>query len=259
MNYNHTELIERLSAAYVLGTLRGGARRRFEKLLSSNIPMRLAVQRWEERLFWLSLRLEPVAPPAHVWANIQSRIKPTQPVMGSPGESPGHLNEQSSGQSMAPPSRLWQAIAASVTAIALMLGILLFTRQPEIRVQVQVQPVRSAHTAIVADATAPIWVLNAYPGAGPDAAELRVQAVREVALAANQSFELWMLPDSGSPPVSLGLLPRTGTVVLSLNSEQLRMLLATSKVAVSIEPAGGSPTGAPTGPVPYVAPLLHTA
>jgi anti-sigma-K factor RskA len=122
-----------------------------------------------------------------------------------------------------------------------------------------VQRVEAAHTAIVADATAPIWILNTYAGVGAQPAEIRVQAVREVPLADDRAFELWMLPDAGSAPVSLGLLPRAGTAVLRLSAEKLRIMLATSKVAVSIEPAGGSPTGAPTGPVPYVAPLLHIA
>ena len=253
MNYHHPELIERLAAAYVLGTLRGGARRRFEGLMASSIPMRLAVQRWERRLFWLSLRLKPVAPPARVWQQIESRIGPAKSIAVTPAPMTAPVTS----------SHLWQAIAATVAGIALTLGFLLANRTPEIQTRVQVQteirPLESAHTAIVADATAPIWVLNTYPGAGTQAAELRVRAVREIALADNQSFELWMLPDSGSPPVSLGLLPRTGSAVLPLNEEKLRTLIATSKVAVSIEPAGGSPTGAPTGPVPYVAPLLHTA
>jgi len=247
MNYQHAELIDRLAASYVLGTLRGRARRRFEKLLSGSIPMRRAVQGWEQRLFWMSVRLAPVKPPERVWMQIANRIGATKAVVAAPVQT----------------SHLWQAIAATVAGIALTLGVLLMTREPEVQVrvqtQVEVQPVQSAHTAIVADATAPIWVLNAYPGVGSSAAELRVQAVREVPLAADRAFELWMLSDSGAPPVSLGLLPRNGSAVLPLTAEKLRVLIATSKIAVSIEPAGGSPTGAPTGPVPYVAPLLHIA
>ena len=249
MNYHqHAELIDRLAAEYVLGTLRGRARRRFEKLLSGSIPMRRAVQSWERRLFWMSAGLKPVEPPARVWMQIAARIGGTKTAAMPPPVTTSHL---------------WQAIAASIAGIALTLGILLATRQPEVQVrvetQVEVQPVQAAHTAIVADATAPIWVLNAYPGAGTAAAELRVQAVREIPLAGNKSFELWMLPDSGTPPVSLGLLPRSGSAVLPLTAEKLRTLISTSKVAVSIEPAGGSPTGAPTGAIPYVAPLLHIA
>lgn len=241
MNYSNAELIERLAGEYVLGTMRSGARRRFEGILAGNIPLRRAVQRWEQRLFALSMQLPAVQPPAHVWTLIERRINPAQ----------------RSAPMATAPSWLWQAVAASVATIAVALGVLLATREPEVRVQVQVekQPVAAEHTAIIADASAPVWVLNAYP----DANELRVQALRTLPLADNQVFELWMLPDSGAAPVSLGLLPRNGSAVLRLSAEQLRTLVATSKIAVSIEPAGGSPTGAPTGAIPYAAPLLHIA
>lgn len=242
MNYHNPELVERLSAEYVIGTMRGAARRRFEAVMAGHIPLRRAVQRWEQRLFRLSMQLPPVQPPAHVWAQIERRIAPAPTTVPRPIRSG---------------TAAWQAIAAGITAVAVVLGTLLITREPQIQVQVQIekQAVESAHTAIVSDATAPLWVLNAYP----ELSELRVQALRPVTLADNQSFELWMLPDAGTAPVSLGLLPRSGSAVLQLSAEQLRTLAATSTIAVSIEPAGGSPTGAPTGAIPYTAPLLHTA
>ena len=240
MNYLKAELLDRLAAEYVAGTLRGAARRRFEGLRAGHIPVRLAVRRWEQRLIGLSTRLPPVQPSPNVWPRIESKVAPTRPA--TVADRPA-------------PSRLWQGLAAGIAAIAVALGALLVTREPEIQVQVQVerQAVESAHTAVVADETAPIWVVNAFPELG----ELRVRALRSVPLASDRSFELWMLPDSGSAPVSLGLLPTSGGAVLPLSAEKLQALAATSKIAVSVEPVGGSPTGAPTGPIPYAAPLLH--
>jgi anti-sigma-K factor RskA len=240
MRYDNLELHDRLAADYVMGTLRGAARRRFEGLMAASITLRRAVHRWEQRLFWLSMRLPPVPPPTAVWTRIEQQIAPVPVHAATP---------------FAPQSRLWQALAAGIAVVAVLLGTLLITRPPVVQVQVEKRAVEAAHTAIVEDsAAAPIWVVNAYP----DVAELRVRAMRAVDLADNQSFELWMLPDSGASPVSLGVMPRTGSVVLPVSAEQLRVLALTSKLAVSIEPAGGSPTGAPTGPIPYSAPLLHT-
>ena len=240
MKYDNPELLDRLAAEYVVGTLRAGARRRFESLAAGHIPLRRAVQHWENRLFELSMRLPPVQPPGEVWTSIERRIAASQAQPASRANSS---------------TRIWQAIAAGVATIAVILGTLLVMREPEVRVQVKVEPqaVEAAHTAIVADATAPLWILNAYP----QAAELRVESLRLAELAENQSFELWLLPDSGAPPVSMGLLPRTGTAVLPITAAQLRALAEASKIAVSIEPVGGSPTGAPTGPIPYTAALLH--
>jgi anti-sigma-K factor RskA len=248
MNYLTGELLDRLAAEYVAGTLRGAARRRFEGLLAGQIPARHAVRRWENRLIGLSTRLPPVQPPASVWQHIESCIEPRSDSKTE--RTPAAALAVQPGS-----SRVWQAAAAGIAVIAVALGALLVTRAPEVQVQLQVErlAVESAHTAVVADATAPIWVVNAFPQLG----EIRVTALRSVDLADDRSFELWMLPDSGAAPVSLGVLPTSGAAVLPLSADQLQMLAATSKIAVSIEPAGGSPTGAPTGPIPYAAPLLH--
>jgi anti-sigma-K factor RskA len=63
-------------------------------------------------------------------------------------------------------------------------------------------------------------------------------------------LELWAVPGSGAPR-SLGLISASGATVVS-KAQQLKGAAA---LAVSLEPTGGSPTGAPTGPVLYVGKL----
>lgn len=63
-------------------------------------------------------------------------------------------------------------------------------------------------------------------------------------LVANRVFELWLLPD-GEAPRSLGTFEQAGR----LTSDTVSQLRDGSVLAVSLEPVGGSPTGAPTGPV----------
>jgi anti-sigma-K factor RskA len=58
--------------------------------------------------------------------------------------------------------------------------------------------------------------------------------------------------------VSLGLLPDMGSAQLALSAIQLTVLGNTPTLAVSLEPAGGSPTGLPTGPVLYTATLVRS-
>src|SRR5687767_11202980 len=84
----------------------------------------------------------------------------------------------------------------------------------------------------------------------------RRSTVNDRPIPAANSYELWMLPE-GRAPVSLGLLPGTGNAALPLDAEALAVLAQTMTLAVSLEPAGGSPTGAPTGPVLFTAPLLR--
>jgi len=63
MNYDRPELRDRLAAAYALGTLRGAARRRLERLMSSDATLAAAVEDWQRRLNPLVEALPPVDPP----------------------------------------------------------------------------------------------------------------------------------------------------------------------------------------------------
>lgn len=84
MNYGDPELRNRLAAEYALGTLRGPARRRFERLLSGDGHLRDLAQDWELRINLLSESAPAVEPPAHVWKEITQRIGPdTAPMRES--------------------------------------------------------------------------------------------------------------------------------------------------------------------------------
>jgi anti-sigma-K factor RskA len=97
------------------------------------------------------------------------------------------------------------------------------------------------------DSAHPVWRLERR---APLTA-LEIEVVGAVPPAAGKSYELWALPRGGAP-VSLGLLPAGGRAERRLNEPQRAALLAADKVAVSIEPLGGSPTGSPTGPIVIV-------
>ena len=59
-----------------------------------------------------------------------------------------------------------------------------------------------------------------------------------------------MLPD-GAAPRSLGLVPASGVGRITLPAVPDVALASVPALAVSLEQAGGSPTGAPQGPVLY--------
>ncbi|MEP4391355.1 MAG: hypothetical protein ABJ345_02780, partial [Marinobacter sp.] len=64
------ERIEALAAEYVLGSLHGSARRRFERWMMESVRVRQEVWFWEEKLGHLGARIEEEQPPASVWAGI---------------------------------------------------------------------------------------------------------------------------------------------------------------------------------------------
>ena len=75
MNYNKPELLDALAGQYVLGTLRGLARKRFQRLLLSSNQAREATSMWEQNLNNLASAITPQTPHDDVWINILQRIE----------------------------------------------------------------------------------------------------------------------------------------------------------------------------------------
>lgn len=63
---NNPELLDQLASAYALGTLRYGARNRFENLAREHTQIRAAALLWQSRWAALSEVQSPVQPPAAV-------------------------------------------------------------------------------------------------------------------------------------------------------------------------------------------------
>jgi anti-sigma-K factor RskA len=71
-----------------------------------------------------------------------------------------------------------------------------------------------------------------------------LKPIDAVTMDPQRALELWAVPGQGAPR-SLGVVAAQGTTTV-IRAELLRN---TAAFAVSVEPAGGSPTGAPTGPI----------
>jgi anti-sigma-K factor RskA len=219
MRYDDPELLDGIAREYVVGTLRGRARARFEAVLRSNEAARRSVRAWEDRLLPLSLELAPVAPQSAVWREIDARVA-----------GGGRRRED-----LVPRRRFGWAMAAVIALAAIGVSWLL-TRTNE-----------PAGVAVLAPEGQPaIWHVEMFP----DRERIRIVVAGAIPAQPRKSYELWALPEGGTP-VSLGLMPATSET-RPLAAAQLAALAASKQVAVSLEPPGGSPTGAPTGPILYV-------
>lgn len=221
MDYSRTPLADRLAADYVLGTLRGAARRRFETLIPAHPSLRSAVQGWQSRLGVLSADVTPVEPSAEVWARIQKRL--FSDLVAAPARWWQRLG-------------VWQGWAATATVAALALGLLL--SQP---VPTQPPIVVVMNTPDPAQAGAAPQFVASVSG---DGRSLVLKPLAGTPVTAQQALELWALPPKGAPR-SLGVVAvdKTTTVV------RAALLQDTTGFALTVEPPGGSPDGKPTGPV----------
>ncbi|HZO24259.1 MAG TPA: anti-sigma factor [Steroidobacteraceae bacterium] len=214
-------LVDPLAAEYVLGTLRGPARRRFERWRASSALVAQRCEFWEEQLISLAREVRPIQPPPHLWQGIRQRLNLPQPRW-----RPAYA----------------LAIAASVL-IVIGLSLVLYWRS--------IQPGPPSELAtIAAPSGAAAWQVEVYSQRG----QMIVRAGQLPARPANRDFELWALPQGGKP-VSLGVLPVTGTVQHGLTGTQQEALAHATQIAVTVEPSGGSPTGQPSGTPVFIAPL----
>lgn len=231
MRYDQPELQESLSGEYVLGTLAGPARRRFEKLMRRDPRLRGTVARWEARLAPLAEGAKPVEPPAHVWERIAAQT----------GVAAGPRLKPAAAASWWDSLGFWRAFAGFATAAAFALVVYIgMLAKPE--------PVPTVVTlAVLADQAAkPVMVINAEPKSHT----LFVTPVSRPDIEADRDYELWALPE-GAAPKSLGVVRSAGVTQIKLPEAAANAIKASKAMAISVEPKGGSPTGAPTGPVVY--------
>jgi anti-sigma-K factor RskA len=217
-----------LAAQYVLGTLRGRARARFERMARADPALGDAIRQWEERLVPLAEQLPPVRPPARVWQAILKRIR------GSGANTRSALWSNLG---------LWRGLALAGLAAAFVLAVALFTPAPE-RPEgtlVAVLAAQDAKATLVASADR----FGRY---------LTIKAISRIDVPADRSLQLWMLPSAGNPQ-SLGVIDTTTAARIALSAPADEALRNIPNLAVSLEPRGGSPTGQPTGPVLYTGPV----
>jgi anti-sigma-K factor RskA len=234
MDYAKPDLADALAAQYVAGTLRGRARRRFESLLGAHAALRAAVRRWQDRLMPLTAVLAPRTPPLRVWQGVERTLWPQLATAAKPA-----LWWQRVG--------FWRGASGVASTAALALALLLSIPTP------QAPPIVVVLQG-TGDAAQPPGSFVASFSA--DGRSLVTRPLTPVALQTDRVLELWAVPPQGAPR-SLGLISSSGVTVIARDKLPRRVLEAasTSALAVSVEPPGGSPSGAPTGPVVFAGKL----
>ncbi|MHA6848509.1 anti-sigma factor domain-containing protein [Ralstonia syzygii] len=233
----HPDLVDKLAAEYAVGTLRAGARRRFEQLIRHDADVRATAERWQRYLADLPALQPASAPLPAILCRVEVQLGWRRP------EPPRWTLWQ----------RLWQetglwrgatAVAAIVAAAAIGLNLRLAQ-------QLREAPVASA-VAVLQDARAQAAVLvtwDARTGA------LSLKRLDATPLTSQQALQLWALPPDGHPQ-SLGVIGHQRVMRLILAQPLARV----PALAVSVEPRGGSPDpNGPSGPVIFKGVLIDSA
>ncbi|WP_265919436.1 anti-sigma factor [Cupriavidus nantongensis] len=244
---SHPDLLDRIAAQYALGVLRGGARRRLERLAHEEPAVRAAIQRWQARLAGVAELQAAAEPVDKVWCGIEERLgwkaaEDRSPSGAARAPAPG---AGSWWQRLWSAPVFWRGAAAAMAVVAVL----------AIGIGMQLAGQRDAAPADVIavlndDRAQPAMLVSWDARSG----DLVVRRLDHLKLEDHQVLQLWALPERGEPQ-SLGLIGRVPQARLALAQPPT----AVPALAVSIEPAGGSANAeGPSGPVVFKGPVIHS-
>ena len=269
---NNPPLIEQLAASYALGTLRGGARRRFEALARNNAGVRAAALIWQSRMSSVAELQAQSAPSPAVWTRIENLVNAEkQAVVMRDTRARAQADDQRAARASGSwwaSLGLWRggAIAGALVAVvALSAGFNLSELNGQLRGQVaklsgekqQLSAQLAAapeiqYVAVLSDDKSSASMLVTFD---PKNKRLLIKRVGGFQAQADKSLELWALPATGGPK-SLGVLGSEPVIRLTAAGSDVREV---PTLAISLEPLGGAPAGGgPTGPVLLKGTLIET-
>lgn len=217
-----------LAAELALGLLEGEEAKAAVTRLSEDPAFAQNVRDWQERLSGMAEGMTPVMAPARAWQGIREKLGH---VAAPLTEDPTRSHPWWRG-----PAGIFAGLCA-VAAIALFLwlpGSVQDTSGPAYRAEL-----------ISEDEALRI-------AARLESREIEV-TLEQGSAAEGRDFEIWWIEPDGSAPVSLGVIPESGSARVSLPEGATPG--ESVKIAVSNEPTGGSPTGQATGAVLAIASL----
>ena len=223
--------LDGIAGEYVLGTLDEGERRAFQRRLLTDPGAVAAVAAWQERLSPLLLVVPEASAPAALWDRVQAA--------GQPANDNGRV-------------RRWQLATVAAALVALVATSLAVKPQPASTGPAQVARAPSPFyqsVAALSEAGGAPALLVTYD---EKTKNMRVTPVN-VSPRPGHSLELWVLAGKAAPK-SIGLMKDEGATALDRLALDLQQDMT---IAVSLEPKGGSPTGAPTGPVIYSGRMIN--
>jgi anti-sigma-K factor RskA len=251
----HPQLLDQLASAYALGTLRGGARRRFEALAREQAPVRAAALIWQSRVASMNELQSPGKPSPAVWTRIRNLIaaERDQQAMASARQAPAPEAHVGWLRSLA----LWRGATAAgalatVLAVVTAVGLRdeLGAQIGELQAKLSAAP-QISYVAVLNDEQASAAMLVTFD---PKSGRLTLQRVGGYQEAADKSLQLWALPPSGGPR-SLGVLSQEKLLQIAAGEADVREVPA---LAISLEPRGGVPSErGPTGPVLFKGALIQ--
>ena len=234
MNYHRPELLDKLAGEYALGTLRGPALRRFERVLRDSAPARAAVEAWNARLGRLASAVPAVSPPDRVWSAI----------------------ERATGGAAPAPRRSWfgnwfKPALGFAFGVAATIGIVQMAPQQFVTLDELAQKQQAlpqSYVGLLTDKDNQPTLLVSSTRHGN---RVTVKYLRPVEIPAGKVLQVWALPKDGAafPLGTTGTARPPGKTEFEIGASSEKLLSNVTRLAVSFEDA---PATAQSRPAEFV-------
>lgn len=237
-----------LAGEYVLGVLDATERAAAQRRIVDETAFAQAVDWWERRLTPLVGEVAGVEPSARLWPRISNLI-------GARSRSSAGLVAWTVAWSDV---RVWRGVAAGAVALAAACLVIVALPNPA-------PPSMAPPPVAVAPTPTQVAVI-----ADPATREARLVATLDPAhgqlvltpvamtVPKGRDLELWIIPQGGKP-VSLGVIAAVAPTRMTTPAGLQADGAFTATLAVTDEPPGGSPTGAPTGSIRAAGQFIRTS
>lgn len=236
---------EMQAAEFALGTLEPGERATLAARRLREPDLAGAIAEWERRLAPLAEATPEVEPPRELFADIETRVHGHRRTKRAVATRTYASAEDETGM-LQNQLRHWRA-----TAVAASCGLALLLVGFAAREMTRDSAPRQFVAVLQKSPDAPAFAVSVN-------LDKREFTVRPVAAPAplGKSYELWLIEASLGAPRSLGIIDAASVTRANRLQGYDRAVVADATYAVTIEPQGGSPTGAPSGAPVFVGKLI---
>ena len=223
IRYQIPELQDRLASSYVIGTMRGKARRRFETIMHSNDAIASRVRQWENKLHPISDAAQPLAPKKATWARIKNSINTTSDQIVD---------------KLLSKLRFYKYLSAFAFTITLAIGVFFTvnypTSQPTAAINYVAVMENNAEQAIMVVTLKKTGRL------------LSLDILKKPDMPAESSLQLWAVSKDDSSIASLGVVELKGHTEMNLTKAEWGLISNSEHLIMSVEQPGGSTSGSPS-------------
>ena len=250
MNLLRPPRLQALAREHALGTLTGGARRRFERLLHESAAARRELARWQEHFAVLAAAVPEMRPRERVWQGLQQRL-------GLAGLADHAANAQGPASSTVPAESWWRrwfgtrahggtfggALAGALVALVAG-GVLLQANPGWIGHETLREELPASYVGLLSNSAGQPALLLSSRRHGR---VLTAKLLLPLPAAAGRAAVLWAYPKGGAAPFAVGTVAAvTGSARLPLPDTSEKLFFNVERLGVSFEAVGALPI-APSG------------